>query len=511
MAWLLEDSIPTAIVTLDAVEPVTSSVEQVAHWIAGREDCVFLERSTTEQVQQRLRIECTVEEAFRLFLFLTDESLECAIRSDLARDLEEILTATPEVAERLTAVFYSKAMPSSLNFVSVIRLSKQANITVLTRFLEDLHGCQPCIREVFSAWQELPLSLFGDEDARDATFEKFRDAGCFARLVAVVERRSDLSDFLISELSRTEVKAVRNYRDIVMGWGRPFRRPAQALVNEMESEQPEAEEGIPDANDEEPVNLDLRIKRRFGSHKTLFEQIELRKGKVREHLKAGHEARALNQAYRLVQFQREFSRASDTAKSLCDLASDAKNERMLRLAESLLRLAIQVKPDDARTWGQLCDVLTRLEKLEEALTAYDQAVGLDPDYIVYQTARAEVLRKLNRLPEALAAYEETLSQHPDNAVAKNGRAEVLRELNRLPEALAAYEQTLAQHPGDVFAKCGRAEVLRELNRLPEALTAYEETLAQHPDNVFAKCGRSEERRVGKECQSTCRSRWSPYH
>src|SRR6184192_4722966 len=26
-----------------------------------------------------------------------------------------------------------------------------------------------------------------------------------------------------------------------------------------------------------------------------------------------------------------------------------------------------------------------------------------------------------------------------------------------------------------------------------------------------RAGRSEERRVGKECQSTCRSRWSPYH
>src|SRR3546814_12540605 len=26
-----------------------------------------------------------------------------------------------------------------------------------------------------------------------------------------------------------------------------------------------------------------------------------------------------------------------------------------------------------------------------------------------------------------------------------------------------------------------------------------------------KRGRSEERRVGKECVSTCRSRWSPYH
>src|SRR3546814_10461392 len=32
----------------------------------------------------------------------------------------------------------------------------------------------------------------------------------------------------------------------------------------------------------------------------------------------------------------------------------------------------------------------------------------------------------------------------------------------------------------------------------------------HPGNLFF-FDRSEERRVGKECVSTCRSRWSPYH
>src|SRR3546814_3092181 len=31
------------------------------------------------------------------------------------------------------------------------------------------------------------------------------------------------------------------------------------------------------------------------------------------------------------------------------------------------------------------------------------------------------------------------------------------------------------------------------------------------DHAVANFGRSEERRVGKECVSTCRSRWSPYH
>src|SRR3546814_17387008 len=35
-------------------------------------------------------------------------------------------------------------------------------------------------------------------------------------------------------------------------------------------------------------------------------------------------------------------------------------------------------------------------------------------------------------------------------------------------------------------------------------------LVQHPAGCAAPL-RSDERRVGKECDSTCRSRWSPYH
>src|SRR3546814_18954713 len=37
------------------------------------------------------------------------------------------------------------------------------------------------------------------------------------------------------------------------------------------------------------------------------------------------------------------------------------------------------------------------------------------------------------------------------------------------------------------------------------------TLAQDATHIFTLVRRSEERRVGKECVSTCRSRWSPYH
>ena len=48
---------------------------------------------------------------------------------------------------------------------------------------------------------------------------------------------------------------------------------------------------------------------------------------------------------------------------------------------------------------------------------------------------------------------------------------------------------------------------KNLARLGELATAYSD--AWNKNAVGAV--RSEERRVGKECQSTCRSRWSPYH
>src|SRR3546814_4268260 len=41
--------------------------------------------------------------------------------------------------------------------------------------------------------------------------------------------------------------------------------------------------------------------------------------------------------------------------------------------------------------------------------------------------------------------------------------------------------------------------------------SIEPSLALKNPLMSEQTGRSEERRVGKECVSTCRSRWSPYH
>src|SRR3546814_15332046 len=49
----------------------------------------------------------------------------------------------------------------------------------------------------------------------------------------------------------------------------------------------------------------------------------------------------------------------------------------------------------------------------------------------------------------------------------------------------------------------------------DLVTHPELSLLEHPEiwsrSLVQREPRSEERRVGKECVSTCRSRWSPYH
>ena len=44
-----------------------------------------------------------------------------------------------------------------------------------------------------------------------------------------------------------------------------------------------------------------------------------------------------------------------------------------------------------------------------------------------------------------------------------------------------------------------------------SITLIGEAMPGVPVQVDAEVLRSEERRVGKECPSLCRSRWSPYH
>src|SRR3546814_19405421 len=92
-------------------------------------------------------------------------------------------------------------------------------------------------------------------------------------------------------------------------------------------------------------------------------------------------------------------------------------------------------------------------------------------------------------------------------------------LVEMEDHVATLNQALLQLEKETAAE-RRAELVRSLFRAAHSLKgaarsvgqAGLEGCCQHLESVFAAArARSEERRVGKECVSTCRSRWSAYH
>src|SRR3546814_17271387 len=93
------------------------------------------------------------------------------------------------------------------------------------------------------------------------------------------------------------------------------------------------------------------------------------------------------------------------------------------------------------------------------------------------------------------------------------RAEVAVEMPAPDNGEAAVERAVAAFPDwsgrpvETRAGClDRLADLYEAHRTELMAVAVQEAQKTIPDAL-----RSDERRVGKECVSTCRSRWSPYH
>src|SRR3546814_13218772 len=108
---------------------------------------------------------------------------------------------------------------------------------------------------------------------------------------------------------------------------------------------------------------------------------------------------------------------------------------------------------------------------------------IDPPVVsvntIYRGASAEII-------------ESKITQVIEDAVAGIEGIRVITSASREESSAVSIEFNLTRNI-DSAANDVRDKVSRVLSKLPE------------------EADRSEERRVGKECVSTCRSRWSPYH
>jgi len=137
----------------------------------------------------------------------------------------------------------------------------------------------------------------------------------------------------------------------------------------------------------------------------------------------------------------------------------------------------------AEAYTDLGTALDQTGKREEALVYYQQALRINPDYVVAHFNLAELLARMGRREEAISHYMEVLRLDPRDAMAHYNLANLLAEVGREPEAISHYSAAARLAPGDARSRINLGNLFLKQAHWDDAIAAYTEALRADP-NAF---------------------------
>ncbi|HYT00860.1 MAG TPA: tetratricopeptide repeat protein [Thermoplasmata archaeon] len=140
------------------------------------------------------------------------------------------------------------------------------------------------------------------------------------------------------------------------------------------------------------------------------------------------------------------------------------------------------QPETPASLVTKADALMSAGTFEAALSAYDEALRLDPGHIAALQGKARALIRMDRRPEGYEAYRRVLTKDPKNLETMRSVARLQVEDRRWRECLETVDGLLRVRPNDAPALEMKGDALTNLGRRPEALAAYEGSAAIDPSN-----------------------------
>jgi tetratricopeptide (TPR) repeat protein/4-amino-4-deoxy-L-arabinose transferase-like glycosyltransferase len=139
----------------------------------------------------------------------------------------------------------------------------------------------------------------------------------------------------------------------------------------------------------------------------------------------------------------------------------------------------------AITETNLATALYENKQLDEAITHYERAIALRPDYAPAYANLGAALRSKGRLSDAVAAHETSIALQPDNPDAHFNLANALLDLNRPREAAEHFRLAGRQGPAAANVENNLGIALAAEGRLAEAAAAFRRALAAEPGSARA--------------------------
>jgi tetratricopeptide (TPR) repeat protein len=138
-------------------------------------------------------------------------------------------------------------------------------------------------------------------------------------------------------------------------------------------------------------------------------------------------------------------------------------------------------PENALAWFKLGEAYGYLDRFDDAIYAYRQAVRINPEFAVAWTYLGMAYNYFNRFDDAIYAYRQAVRINPKDASAWHCLGGAYSSLNRYNDAIEAYRQAIRMYPQDAYVWNELGLAYNNLERYNDAIEAYRQAIRINPE------------------------------
>ncbi|HBL10518.1 MAG TPA: hypothetical protein DD379_03725 [Cyanobacteria bacterium UBA11162] len=174
-----------------------------------------------------------------------------------------------------------------------------------------------------------------------------------------------------------------------------------------------------------------------------------------------------------------------TANTYFNQGQDFEKQGKLDEAISAYQNAIKLNPNHATAYSHMGWLLHDQNKSEEAIIAYQQALKLNPNDPNTYFSLGMAFYSQEKWNDAVVSYQNFIQLKPNEALAYISLSAALKQQDKLSEAINAYEKAIQLNPTftNDFKRLG--DELAYLKKQSDTLANYRQTIQKNPKNVRA--------------------------
>jgi tetratricopeptide (TPR) repeat protein len=154
-------------------------------------------------------------------------------------------------------------------------------------------------------------------------------------------------------------------------------------------------------------------------------------------------------------------------------------------SETLWLATLAQNPQSWLAHYNLGNALLQNGKIDEAISHYQQALEIKPNYAVAHNNLGNTLLREGNVDEAILHFQKALEINPYDAIAHYNLGYALQQKGKTDEAIAQFQQALEINPNNAAAHYNLGNALLQTGQVDAAIAHFQQAIQVNPDDADA--------------------------